>query len=376
MLPTGLLAPTVMALRELVRGYGVSIVLCTATQPVLMEGGILPSGFGRDEVREIIPQESFGRLFGDLHRRVRISHAGVWDDAALVGHLQAREQVLCIVNTRAHARDLYQALGEDAGHFHLSALMYPTHRRAVLRIIRRRLKKGMRCRVISTQLVEAGVDIDFPAVYRASAGIDSVAQAAGRCNREGNNPTPGEVIVFMPARGVPNDPFFSRRSAVAGQVHDTYEDVLSPAAIKAFFTRLYALENLDEKNILRDLKDSLPGRIDSQTFPAIPFREIAEKYRFIDTAMEPVIVERSRAAALVGTLEKAVDPQTIKHSLRRLQPYMVQLYPNQILALGNAGKIRKVGERFRILSDGIGYDKKVGLMVDDYPRQDMSGPVC
>lgn len=112
-----------------------------------------------------------------------------WD--ALACRLQAKTQVLCVVNTRAGAQAVFQRLqGEDS--FHLSTLMYPAHRRRQLAEIRRRLTLGLPCRVVSTSLIEAGVDVDFPAVYREEAGLDSLLQAAGRCNREGHRPGPGE----------------------------------------------------------------------------------------------------------------------------------------------------------------------------------------
>jgi CRISPR-associated endonuclease/helicase Cas3 len=195
-LPPGLLAPTLAALRELVRNYGCTIVLCTATQPALEKRANFPIGI--DQPRPIIPHGHREELFKGL-KRVEVEQAGTLSDDQLVDRLASEDQVLCIVNTRPHAAELFTSLCERLGEtntverqglevpavgscLHLSANMCPRHRSAVLRLIRRRLETGRPCRVISTQLVEAGVDVDFPVVYRATAGLDAIAQAAGRCN--------------------------------------------------------------------------------------------------------------------------------------------------------------------------------------------------
>ncbi|WP_369798708.1 CRISPR-associated helicase Cas3' [Achromobacter sp. DMS1] len=192
-MPLKLLRPCVAAIDELARNYRASVVLCTATQPALaapaFEGGLT-------EVRELAPDP--GRLFRKLER-VRVRHLGMLDDEALAGHMRAREQVLCIVNNRRHARAVYQAMADLPGACHLTTLMCARHRSAVLDEVRARLKKGQPCRLVSTSLIEAGVDVDFPTVLRAEAGLDSIAQAAGRCNREGLRPRDGsEVLVFLP----------------------------------------------------------------------------------------------------------------------------------------------------------------------------------
>ena len=138
-----------------------------------------------ESVQEIVPDP---RRFYARLKRVEVEHLGQLSDASLAEHIAENEQVLCIVNTRRHARTLFEAIGDGrAGHFHLSALMCPQHRTEVPARIRMQLAAGRTCRVISTQLIEAGVDIDFPLVYRTLAGMDSIAQAAGRCNRNGKH---------------------------------------------------------------------------------------------------------------------------------------------------------------------------------------------
>ena len=202
-LPDSLLTLSLAMLEELTFGYGATIVLCTATQPAL--DMVWPFG---SKPREItVHKDSFAEAFGS---RVVYETAGVLEKDQLVSQLSECDQVLCVVGTKAEACEIYRELvrqgdkdgmahGQDPlsaqGYFHLSAAMTPSHRSEVLDQIRQRLKEGKRCVVVSTQLVEAGVDVDFPVVYRELAGIDSLVQAAGRCNREGRNDA-GIVRVF------------------------------------------------------------------------------------------------------------------------------------------------------------------------------------
>ncbi|CAB5714480.1 CRISPR-associated endonuclease Cas3-HD [Delftia tsuruhatensis] len=169
-MPLKLLRPCVAAIDELARNYRSSLVLCTATQPALaapaFEGGL-------QQVRELAPAPE--QLFKQLER-VRVRHLGVLDDEALAEHMRSREQVLCIVNNRRHARAVFQAMADLPGARHLTTLMCARHRSAVLAEVRQLLKDGKPCRLVSTSLIEAGVDVDFPTVLRAEAGLDSIAR--------------------------------------------------------------------------------------------------------------------------------------------------------------------------------------------------------
>ena len=201
-IPLHLLRPCVAALKELQRNYQTTVVLCTATQPALAEDPAdrarrpadrrsFVGGF--QNARELAPDVD--NLFRALNR-VTIRHVGVLDDAALAARMTSATQALCIVNSRAHARALYEAI-KSLGAYHLSTLMLPAHRHAVLQEIKACLKDGETCRVVSTSLVEAGVDISFPLVLRAEAGLDQIIQAAGRANRNGElGDRRGEVLVF------------------------------------------------------------------------------------------------------------------------------------------------------------------------------------
>jgi CRISPR-associated endonuclease/helicase Cas3 len=208
-LPAHLLQPLFSVLREMHRSYGTTFVFSSATQPAFRRSGSILEGFGDGEIREVAPDPP--RLFRTL-RRVRY-HLPEADQSldwpTLAEQLAAQPQVLCVVNLTAHARTLWEEVQRRCPQhqrpIHLSSAMCPEHRLALIRLIRYRLRKGLPCRVVSTQLVEAGVDVDFPVVWRALGPLDSIVQVAGRCNREGRlhdesgNPKLGEVHVFKPA---------------------------------------------------------------------------------------------------------------------------------------------------------------------------------
>lgn len=230
-LPVGLLAPCLSALRALTH-YGSSVVLCTATQPALSKRpGFAP---GLKDLREIMPNPV--SLY-DSMRRVTVTCVGSMSDAVLLHKLANHKQTLCVVNTTRHAARLASALTHLPGTYHLSARMCPIHRLERLAEIKARLLASEPCRVISTQVIEAGVDVDFPIVYRALCGLDSLAQAAGRCNREGRLAA-GQVIFFKPDEPVINA-LKGAADACEQVLPDYISDPLSPAAIEHFFRQYY-----------------------------------------------------------------------------------------------------------------------------------------
>jgi CRISPR-associated endonuclease/helicase Cas3 len=361
MLPTAVLQPCLAALRELAANYNTTVVLCTATQPALHLADYLPCGFADGEVREIVPNHE--ELYQAL-RRVNVTHAGRLSDAEVVRRVRDRGQVLCIVNTRAHARQLFEALAPGTGHFHLSALLCPAHRAKKLDEIRKRLSLGEVCRVISTQLVEAGVDVDFPFVLRAASGIDSVAQAAGRCNREGKLPRHGELTVFERECGVPPGHF--RRTADVGTVTaQAFFDLLCPDAVRHYFTQLYSLEGaagLDQKEILRRMEENA-GTL------SFPFREIAEDFRLIENEMESLVVPwrdgqdpDDDARSLIRELRQTNFPFS---TARKLQRYTIQVYRRTLAKLQAAGVVETVADRFHILINDSLYRDDLGLCSED-----------
>ncbi len=358
-MPLKLLRPCVAAIDELTRNYRSSVVLCTATQPALeapkFEGGL-------NQVRELAPDVA--RLFRQLER-VRVRHIRTLDDDALAAELRARPQVLCIVNNRRHARAVYEAMADLPGARHLSTLMCARHRSQVLGEVRQMLRDGAPCRLVSTSLIEAGVDVDFPAVLRAEAGLDSIAQAAGRCNREGRRAAnASDVLVFATANDDWAPPpelkqYAQTTREVLRQMGD--DDPLSPAAIQRYFELLYwqkGREQLDVPNLMGLLKDS---RVDS-----LPLETLAAKFRLIDSVQLPVIVPYGDDGTVDKLLNELEFAEGCGGIARKLQPYLVQLPQRGYEALRKAGAVQPVapkkwGEQFMKLVNPDIYDKNVGL---------------
>lgn len=316
-LPLKFLRPVMAAIDELARNYRCSVVICTATQPALREPDF-EKGF--KDVREIAPDPD--RLFEELSL-VNVSHLGELSDDELVSRIQANEQILTIVNNRRHAQSLFQTLKDQQteGVFHLTTLMCAAHRSETLEIIRDRLKpeKALPCRVISTSLIEAGVDVDFPCVMRAEAGLDSIAQAAGRCNRERlREKAESHVWIFKsPDWRIP--PALDGLAAgMRAVLRRDFKNVLSQDAIKAYFSEVYWRkgEELDKEKILNACKNGC-RKLD------FPFQNIAKDFRMIDSFMLPIFIPyNDEAKALLKDLESTDEVSSV---LRKLQPYIVQL---------------------------------------------------
>lgn len=360
-LPVHLLQPCLRALQELTTNYGSSVVLCTATQPGIRWR--TDFDIGLREVREIMPDPP--ALYERL-RRVEVRNLGVVQDGDLATRLAGVSRVLCIVNTTRHARDLFRILGPHEGHFHLSARMCAAHRREVLDGIRARLDEpNAACRVVSTQVVEAGVDVDFPVVYRALAGLDSLAQAAGRCNRNGRLSGRGEVFVFRTEHAAANR-YFAETANCAAQVFERHaDDLLSLAAVERYF-RLYYWDQKsrwDERDILGQF------RLDSRPGSSLPFdfgfAAAAERFRLIDDAGQRAVIVPwgEKGAALCARLRAMTAPN--REVLREAQRYTVQVR----LPEWNRAVDRK---DIRLLFDNLGvlesreafYDAHTGLNLE------------
>ena len=376
MLPVPLLRPTLAVIRELSEHYGSSIVLCTATQPALTASDDFKGGL--QGVRELVGASiALEKEF----RTVRIVHEerlGLTKDADITALVRREAQCLCIVNTKKHARLLFQSLKGAAGAFHLSAAMCPMHRKRILGrpkdpepgTIRRRLLDGVPCRVVSTQLVEAGVDVDFPVVIRAMAGIDSIVQATGRCNREGGLENGGRLYIFMPEHGLPSGAFKQNAQITSLVLHDAATRILDSKTVRAYFEELYWVRDqgggLDEYRILQ----LLAAGIVSGDFP---FKTIAELYSLIPDVQIPIIVPFDKEAGeLSEKLRYNTSPGGI---LRLLQPYTIQIYPRILAGLKTAGYVEGLqDERYFILTElGMkeAYDEHFGLNPDSRQFHDV-----
>jgi CRISPR-associated endonuclease/helicase Cas3 len=296
-------------------------------------------------------------------KRVNTEWLGTVTEEELADKLLAERQVLCIVNTRGNARDLADKLGVDAGTYHLSALMCPLHRKAVLEKIRKRLQDDKPCRVVSTQLVEAGVDIDFPVVFRAVAGIDSIVQAAGRCNREGRIGEGGRLYVFNPESGLPPGHFRQTAQITNLVLRGRENSVLRSETVQAYFKELYWLKDktggLDKEGIMGLFA---AGAMNGD----FPFKTTAGLYRLISDEQISVIVPYDEdAEALCHTLGYTKFPGSL---LRKLQPYTISLYPRTASMLIEAGYVERIQDEYHVLTsigrkeaydDGFGLNPKV-----------------
>jgi CRISPR-associated endonuclease/helicase Cas3 len=355
LLPPEFLNPIIETLKELYRNYGVSLLLCTATQPALSHHKSFDFDFrGLPNMVEIMEDPS---SLHEQFKRVTVSmppdltKPTNWDD--LSASLQQHPSVLCIVNRRDDCRTLFAKM--PVGTIHLSALMCGAHRSIVIAEIKNRLQNNIPTRVISTQLVEAGVDIDFPIVYRAISGLDSVAQAAGRCNREGRL-TKGQMFIFVPPSKIP--PGYLRQAGEIARrlLAANPEDPLALDLFERFFRELYWLQgdNLDKHGILKDLAFDREFRFS--------FRSAAEKFRLIDESMQfPVLVKYGKGNELIETLIKRGPERWL---LRKLQRYVVNIPRYLQTKLPADGAIIEFDDGIYIQGHDAAYDDTLGFCSD------------
>lgn len=357
-LPLKLLRPCVAAIDELARNYRTSLVLCTATQPALTAGDEFKGGL--KNVRELAPDRQ--RIFDRL-KRVTLRHIGAASDEDIADTLRENDQALCIVNNRRHARCLYEQIADEPGAYHLTTLMCARHRSEVLAEIHERLLDGLPCRLVSTSLIEAGVDVDFPLVLRAETGLDSIAQAAGRCNREGKrSPQDSEVRVFSVADDWPTPPELEQFSQAARAIFRQFDYPLALEALNAYFRELYWQKGkeLDANDIL--------GRVNRSQVDNLPFEWISNRFRMIENTMIPIIIPYGdEARDAIMALEYA---ERVGGVSRRLQPYLVQIPEQGYKALMTAGAVQPVrqeefGEQFLVLVNEDLYHLGYGLNWDD-----------
>jgi len=362
--PPEFLQPIMDIINLLAAHYRVTFVLSTATQPAL---NTIKDSFGKrkrrgiDNVKEIIGDVD--SLYASLDRvnvtlPTDFNQRSEWDE--LAQELGRHETVLAIVNTRNDCRDLWGLMPE--GTIHLSALMCGAHRSDVIRRIKERLENGVPTRVVSTQLVEAGVDLDFPVVYRALAGLDSIAQAAGRCNREGKRDK-GQVVVFVPPKTAPQGLLrFGEYAAKevlspSSRHHDRPENPLERRLFSKYFDLfLDKPDTLDREKICDSLKPDLKCEIQ--------FRAVAEKFRLIeDGATQAVFVQyNDKSRSLINQLK---DKGPERWLLRKLQRHSVNIYPWQLKQLLKNGDIEEIQpELYAQVTTGL-YSDETGLRFPD-----------
>lgn len=349
MLPLDYLKPCTAVLQELVESYAASVVLCTATQPAL------DSFFDpKQEMTELCPrlEEQF-RFF----ERVTYEKLGELSKEDLIERLEDEDCVLCIVNTKKLAQELYKELEGD-GVYHLSTSMYPKHRKRVLGEIRERLAKNEPCVVLSTSLVEAGVDLDFDHVYRQTAGVDSMIQAAGRCNREGKKSAKDSKVFLFDLEDT--KPVLSQKMTidVARAILQDYENAADLEGIRDYFERLYHYQGaaLDKKHIMDEFHR---GRCNFQT-AAEAFKLIEQDTKTIFISKEPEAEELLQELKWLGAS---------KARMRKAGQYCVQVFDNNsgssmFKQLQGAGMIRPISEDIKDFYELISpeqYSEEYGL---------------
>ncbi len=352
MLPAAYLQPVIDCLKDLVASYGVSIILCTATQPALSSRESTSFKFnGIDSARELAPDPD--RLFAEL-KRVEINLPETWEHQSWsnIARDMAREETcIAIVNTRRSALELFRELGDG---YHLSTSMCGQHRMDTLKSIRQDLEAGRSTRVVSTQLIEAGVDIDFPVVFRALTGLDSIAQSAGRCNREGKLPEAGKVHVFVPPVPSPYGHLLIAEQVTRKLLeHLNGRDPLLPDQFYAYFRELFwrkGQQGLDEKNI-RDLALELR------------FEDVDAAFHLIEDSGQPVIVPYGSGSRIIDEMtERGVDPWR----LRRAQRFMVNVRKRRYEELLASGAVRLLDGAYPVLVNPALYSDRTGLALDSY----------
>lgn len=342
MIPTCHLLPCVGAMASLVSQFRSTIVLCTATQPVLTD--LFRRFYPQVQIQELCPQ--VGDYFQKF-QRVTYRDGGFLSEDALAAELQQHNQVLCIVNTRKAAQSLYALLPQE-GRFHLSTLMYPAHRRQVLDTVRQRLKEGLPCRVVSTSLIEAGVDVDFPMVWREIAGLDSIAQAAGRCNREGRNSAAESIVTYFQSEH-PTPVLQKINIQAAHEALKQGGDPGEPETMERYFTALRSLigENMDKSNTVKLLQEML-----------LPFRTVAENFHLIDQETYTVYIPLGDGVEICRPIQEKTGS---REDYRRAGQYSVGIYQQHFQNLWRAGDIELLSENSAMLTNLSLYDPEMGL---------------
>ena len=355
-LPTNFLQPVVDSLKAYQSMFGISVLFSTASQPILsgiIEGCNPKAAFdGISNITEIIPKEY--ALFERL-RRVNLcvdKDSSTYEDIAK--RLAKHNKVLCIVNTRNDAREIFTRLPQEGLTLHLSRMMCPVHVAQTIEKIKQALKNDSEevIRVVATQLIEAGVDIDFPVVYRQEAGLDSILQAAGRCNREGKLDMATTYVFSL-----------SKEHNLHGSVVDAnyarlnmtnVKDWFAPEAMTEYFRQLYSRkETFDEK----DIKNLLYKRTN------MCFEEASKAFRLIEEVGKSVVINMDDIHALV---ERMKTNGITYSSMKQLSQYSVTIHERDFQKLESCGAIEEVIEGIYVVNDRAQYDDNIGLRLDNH----------
>ncbi|MCL6494506.1 MAG: CRISPR-associated helicase Cas3' [Ignavibacterium sp.] len=357
MIPQEYFKPIISVLKGLVKYFGVTVVLMSATQPALVgkigrEPNIID---GLENVTEIIDDpDSLAKDFKRVEFIIPkdLNSPKSWYEIA--DELKQYEQVLCIVNTRSDCRELHKLLPD--GTIHLSGFMCGEERSEIISDIKLKLKNNEPIKVISTQLVEAGVDIDFPVVYRAITGLDSIAQAAGRCNRENKLKDCGKVFVFVPPEFSPQG--FLRKSEDAGKaiLRNRSNEDFTPSLYSEYFRYLYSnLNSFGKEEFERCL-------VNNASDFEFQFRTYAEKFNMIDNRKQINIIVRYKNSDIL--IDQLRHIGASKDLLRKLQRYIVNVPIYLFNKIREANYIEDVNGYWVQCDDNL-YKPGLGLLANE-----------
>ena len=355
-LPTDFLQPIVDALKAYQTMFGASVLFTTASQPLLdglIEGCNPKAAFhGIDSITEIMPHEYA------LHERLRRVELVIDETSStydeIVERISSHDKVLCIVNTRNDAREIYERLPKDGLTIHLSRMMCPKHVSRAIREIKQALSDSSEriVRVVATQLIEAGVDIDFPVVYRQEAGLDSVMQAAGRCNREGRMDMATTHVFSL-----------SKEHSLYGSIVDAnnaklnmknVDDWFAPETMIEYFRQLYCRKETFDKKEIKYLLYK-PSEM--------CFEGASRVFRLIEEVGKTVFVNMDDCLQLIERMKT----EGINYSLmRQLSQYSVNIHERDFLKLLSYRAIEEVIESIYVVNDRAQYDENIGLRLDNH----------
>lgn len=349
MLPVNYLKPCIQAISELIWNYHCTAVICTATQPTFQK--FFTGGLRAEEICPDIKDQY------QFFKRTKVSFEGEYTEESLIEELGKHNQALCILNSRKRVQRVYESL-KGEGVYHLSTFMYPKHRRRILDTIRKRLKEGKKCLLIATSLVEAGVDFDFCTVFRELAGLDSIIQAAGRCNREGRKKKEEcRTIVFTlqeDGTRIPSD--LKLPMEVARQIVRKYEDISSLEAIQEYFERLYNFrgEGLDAKEVVKQFEDG------TRSF-SFPFKTVAQQFQLIESHTVTVLIDKEEDAKEI--VQRLRWGEYTRELIRRAGQYCINIYKNDFENLNGAGLLEALDTNYYLLRNTDDYTEECGLKI-------------
>ena len=355
------LRPIVDTFKTMKRVFDTSVLFTTASQPTLegtIKGGNPMTAFeALPKIHEIIPENAA------LHQKLRRVELDIndlpqnYDEVA--ASVMQHPRVLCIVNTRRDAREIYNRLPKDEGIcLHLSRMMCPEHVRQTIQLLKEALKDEQNTiiRVVATQLIEAGVDIDFPVVYRQQAGLDSILQAAGRCNREGLQKL-GTTHVFslQKEHTLPRGFITQTNNARLNMVGQF--DWFSPDAMREYYRQLYSkIESFDE-TVFDKVKYSMHELLYKQD---AEFEQASKCFRLIDDKTTAVVVNWQCGMDFVEKLKKEGATYQL---MKMLSQYSVNVRHSDMKQLLQSGAVEEVRENVFVVSNAAFYDDKVGLII-------------